>query len=246
MIKNLMNNNIFKLSLIVGAVFVLAYLSIVMQEEKIDKACLLISQNENELAKKEIEGIVSIDRYGTLNETVLMSACKSGNAEMISYLIENDADPNITVPGGLYPLELLCNFGYKAGVDSMLLLIQNGASQSNYNQRPPVFHLAYQLENIDAKYKDSVSQMIFELLQLEAPLRNEETTILHLAAKNNAVWLFDKLVHTTQGIGLLAVEDINGNTPWKLSVKHGAIDIQHIIRGLEMELQTESETPELN
>ena len=46
---------------------------------------------------------------GSIEETPLYTACRVGNKEMIFYLLENGADPDLTTDGCSYPLETYIN-----------------------------------------------------------------------------------------------------------------------------------------
>jgi ankyrin repeat protein len=231
----------FKIALIVAVFFSIIYLVIVYQEETVDSVCHAIEKKDSDLAKEKLDDVWFINLGGEKNKTVLMAACEFGDSTMIHYALANGADPNATINGRLYPLELYCGYGYGAGIDELELLLSYGALQSQYTIKPAVFHLASNFSYMDKKEKEMATEMTILLLKRGAPLVFEDTSLLHIAAKNDMDDLFYTIVHTTSGLQLLVMEDNNGLTPWEIAVKYGAVGVQKVIRDLELEYAEEQE-----
>ena len=219
-------------------------LSVTYQEELVESACAAIESHDQDMAKEYIDMVWFIDIVGHNKKTMLMSACESGNAEMIQYLIIRGADTNKTAIGRLTPLELFCRSGYEAGNDILLALLDCGAKQSVYTEKPAVFYLAEKFYWMNDAQKAIATEETITLLKHGAPMECDETTLLHEAAKSNMSDLFYILVHDAQGLRLLNAKDANGDTPWNVAVNNGAVAVQQVIRNLEREYEEEQKKKE--
>ena len=205
------------------------------QKDHLESAYAAIQSGDNNLAKLHIGKLKDLNKPSKNKATLLMVACEYGNKEIIKNLLDLGADVNYTVGDELTPLEIFCSKGYEAGVEALSLLLDAGAKQSQYKEMPPILHLASKFDSMTEEQLAVATEAVVVLLKKGAPLQYEHTTILHLAAQNNMAEFFDMLVHTKQGLPLLAVKDANGMTPWNVAVRYSAIDVQKVIRALEEE-----------
>lgn len=205
------------------------------QKDHLESAYAAIQSGDNDLAKLHISKLRDLNKPSKNKATLLMAACEYGNNEIINNLLKLGADVNFTVEGELTPLELFCSRGYESGSATLSMLLNAGAKQSQYKEMPPILHLANKFESMTEEQLTVATEEVVLLLKNGAPLQYEKTTILHLAAQNNMAEFFDMLVHTKQGLPLLAVKDADGLTPWNVAVRYSAIDVQKVIRALEEE-----------
>ena len=232
---------------IITAIYCMMIITFIsLQEKHIDKACQLIKEHDNKNAKIEIDKIFFIDELGQNKETVLMSACESGNTQIIQYLLNKGASPNKTIDGNLSPLEIYCKFGYKGGLKPLQELLDHGAQQSLFSSKPAIFHLGENFKEMDEEEKKFATEMSIYLLTNGAPLTYKKETVLHLAAKGNMSELFDQIVHTREGLQLLNSENNDKLTPWQTAVNSGSIGVQRVIRNLETEYSEIKETENEN
>jgi hypothetical protein len=231
----------FFISAFIAMIAAALLLCIITQQETVDKACVAIENYDQDTLVNCVDKIWNIDAYGTRNETMFMVACESGNEEAIEYLLNQGADPNKTVPGQLTPLELFCNNGYEAGEYALSLLLKSGVKQSAYSVQPAIFYLADNYYWMTPEQKVLATEQSILLLQHGAPLGYEDTSLLHLAAKSNMYDLFYTIVHTNEGLYMMTMKDVNGQTPWDVAVSSGSIDVQKIIRNLENEYDSDVE-----
>lgn len=234
-----MEDNKFGIATIAAAIvlFVCSLLlfNIIVQEEHVDKACLAIENGNSALAISEIEQIRNIDCVGSNKQTVLMAACKTGNKELIQYIVNRGADVNKSPRGHLTPLELFCAYGYEAGEDALWILLDAGVKQSSYTAQPAIFHLAENFYWMDNNQKKIATEEAILLLQKGAPLRHKDNSLLHVAARSDMDDLFYTMVHSTEGLQLMSMRNSDGLTPWDVAVKNGATKVQKVIRDLEDE-----------
>lgn len=213
------------------------------QTEKIDTLCSAIEREENDKAKEIVSEIYDLDLVGSDNVTPLMKACMVGNGEMIEYLLECGANINYAPPNQLTPLEHFCSAGYMAGHEVVKTMFKYFVKQSNYTVKPAIFHLADNYYWMTDEEKAVATEITIILLQKGAPLGYNDTTLLHIAAKSDMDDLFYTVVHSTQGLSMLNMPDGNGDTPWEVALKNGAVRVQKVIRDLESELSGRPQDP---
>jgi ankyrin repeat protein len=231
----------FYIATIIAMICCILILGICHQEEHIDYACDAIENFDQEAMVLHVDQVLNVDGIGTRNETMLMVACKVGNADAIEYLISRGADPNYTVRGALTPLELFCRSGYEGGEEALLLLLNSGLKQSNYSERPAIFVLAENFYWMNKDQKKVATEEAIIMLKAGAPMGYADTSLLHLAAKSDMYDLFYTISHTTQGLSMMTMEDGDGNTPWEVAIKYGATNVQKMIREMEREWQEEED-----
>ena len=230
-------DKVFLTLLIIAAICAIFLLVDIHYEELCDDVCENIESFDNEYAKKLIGKHININDHGDEYDTMLMSACKSGNSEMIIYLIENGANPNLTVFGKMTPLELFCFSGYEAGEEALIALLDAGAKQSTYSIKPAVFILADNYRSMNLNQKMLATNETVLMLKYGAPLGYGKNNLLHLAAEGNMFSLFNTIAHSKDGIAMINDKNSDGLTPWEVAVKHGSIDVQRVIRNLEVEYE---------
>ena len=233
----------FFISAFIALLFAVILLFIVTQTETTDRLCEAIESGNNEIAMQLSTELVNIDWIGSDNFTPLGKACAVGNKEMIVFLINSNADVNYAPDNQLTPLELFCHSGYMAGEDALNKMLKAWVKQSNYTNKPAIFYLAEQYQDMTNEEKAVATEITILLLKKGAPLGYENTTLLHMAAKGDMDDLFYTVSHSTQGLNLLTKEDQDGNTPWEVAVKCGSTKVQKVIRDLESELSGKPSDP---
>jgi ankyrin repeat protein len=229
----------FYIATFIAMICAIILLFVSYQTSIIDDACAAIRSGDVEQAKIHAEKALDINAIGSDDSTMLMTACQSGNYDMIRYLLSKGADVNHSPKGSLTPIELFCIYGYESGEASLQLLLDANVKQHNYTIKPAVFYLAENFYWMTDEQKKIATEEAILMLQYGAPLSHENTSILHLAAKSDMEDLFYTVVHTTEGLSLLRIKDYDGNTPWDVAVKSGAIKVQRVIRNLENEYREE-------
>ena len=232
---------LFYIALVFVILLSASLLIIISQEELIDEACAEIENNNNSAAIEYIDNIFIINMCGLSGENVLMTACRTGNLEMFKYVVQKGANVNYNFNGKHTPLELFCNSGYEAGPEMLKAMLSAGCHQSKFSVKPAIFYLADNYYWMNDKQKEIATEETLLLLQYGAPLGYGDTSILHLAAKGDMDDLFYTVIHTRLGLSMINMKDGDGNTPWQVAVKNGAVGVQRVIRDLEREAQQAAE-----
>ena len=121
------------------------------EQEKLNK---LIANLDNDEAKRLVDKGYSLNNTFTSDiilslisqneyngNTPLCTACRCENTEMIRYLLENGANPNITRFRQCYPLELFLSHSYDSDESLLELFIEKGVNVNKYEIRPPMVEL---------------------------------------------------------------------------------------------------------
>lgn len=199
-------------------------------EENVDLACELIYEGKEEEAKAQIDLIKNINVLGSKKETVLMAACKTGNVNIIEYVLEKKADPTKHPDGGLTPLEIYCEYGYEGGGKGVALLCKSGANPKEYSIQEPLFLMANHFQWMTNEQKDKATEVAVELIKNGASLYNDDTTILHLTAQADMYVLFYNIVRSNEGTWLMDARDSSNKTPYEVASKHGAVNVQRAFK----------------
>ena len=227
----------FYIALVIMLICSIALFFIADHEDKVAMANQAITSGDNESAKQQIDDLWYIDGIDTNHYTVLMTACASGNVEIIEYIVGLGADVNYAPAGMPTPLELYCQSGYSGGHKILNVLFDAGLKQSKYTFKPALFVLADNFFWLQDDQKPIVTEVAIRLLQKGAPMGYENTTLLHEAAKADMDDLFYTIVHTNEGLYMLNTKNQDGDTPWNVAVKNGATGVQKVIRALEKEYE---------
>ena len=183
------------------------------------------------ICSKMTEGMV-------LNPLPLYMACYSGNTEMIHYLLDNGADPNITNYGYSYPLEeyLRTNYHLDASVVSHMIEVGVDVTKGRYDT--PLFALIERYNRI--KSEDSKKCLQEEALYLidaganwqadKVDVKNEGYTILHLVAPSDDTDFMKILLTYEQAKECLDVRDKKwGNTPIDLAREYNKTEMEQLL-----------------
>lgn len=222
-------------ALILAIICSITLLVICWQEDILESACNAIKAGNSEEAIAQLEQVWDLEMLNKDKETALMTACRTGDDDVIYYLIEKRVNLNYAPPGKMTPLELFCRYGYKNGYEPVISLLKSGAKQSKFTLKPALYHLGEQFYWMDKKEKPIATELSIILLQHGAPMGYGDTSILHLAAEGNMDELFYTVVHTTQGLQMMTMQNGDGKTPWQVAVEKGAVGVQRVIRDLEKE-----------
>lgn len=201
----------------------------------VDKICTLIEDRKTDQAIRAINGIWSIDGERTYGGTMLQTACRMGNVEVIRHLLEKGANPH-REKGWMTPLECYCanNFGGD-DMEAVKLLVEYGADPAVFASSPSTFLLAWQFSWRAYDRKKVVSQEILFLLEHGAPMVFEGRSLLHVAARTDEEELFEVLLDTEEGRKCLSMKDKDGYTPWDIAVQNGSTEVQALILTAEQE-----------
>ena len=203
-----------------------------------------IKEGDNETVLSLIDKLANVDTEGKGHETILSVACEYGNRQVIHLALDRGADPNKQYGYLLTPIELFCAYGYDAGPEPLQALISAGADVNKYINKPAIIVLAEKSYWMDDTQKATASQEINLLFKSGAALTYGRETVLHYAAKSNMSNLVYSLIRTEQGIALINMLDTDGNTPYQVSVKYGAVAVQRVIRSYEEEIRKMMEDAE--
>ena len=186
-----------------------------------------------------MENLYNIDAEGPDHETVLSAACEKGDKQAIAKAISLGANPNKKYGYLLTPLELFCSYGYDGGPDALKELLSAGVDLKTYTNKPAIMILAEKTYDMNEEQKSKAVSEINLLVRSGAKLSYEKETVLHYAARSNLSNLVYTLIRTPEGISLINSVDADGNTPYQVSVKYGAVAVQRVIREFEKEAKKE-------
>lgn len=210
---------------------------------KTDKLCDAIEEGDNEKAKELADKMWSLNshtffaRFASMFEgeakTPLYSACKTGNSEMITYLLEHGASPNYAPYGMPYPLEIMCDMGLNAGIDSMRELLDNGADPAKYNYKPPVYYIVWFLDYGD-NYDSYINRinMIMLLLERGSPWTCDDPhlSLIHSAAYQRDGALMNALLEKEESAKYINMKNEDGKTPLDIAIEYNKPEIAMILR----------------
>lgn len=216
----------------------------IYQHSLVNQAVDAIAAGESDTALELIQKVDEIDMYSNQDKTILMAACRYGDSKAIMAALNKGADPNEHLKGTLTPLELYCEFGYNAGEEALLSLLQAGADTKKYEKKPPLYLLTDQFQWMDKDAKKELTDEIILLLQAGSPLKYQGSTILHHLSQHNFDIVVDLLIRTQEGYQMLSETNSDGYTPYDLSVKSGAVQVQRVIRVLQAEIMEATNTPQ--
>ena len=205
----------------------------VSQKGYVDKTVEALEAGDTTAALEMMAFVEDINMSGSDHKTILMAACKYGNAEVIIAALNQNADPNAHLSGTLTPLEYFCSTGYTAGEGALFALLKAGANPKVYTTRPALYTLTEQFKWMEKETKESLSEEVTLLLQAGSPLTYNGTTILHYLAQHNFSELVTEILKTPEGVEMAITKDPDGYYPYNLAVKSGAVQAQRAIREWE-------------
>ena len=102
---------------------------------------------------------------GSMEETPLYTACRVGNKEMIFYLLENGADPDLTTAGCSYPLETYIK-GYGGEDDGVIeAFVEAGADVNLGRLATPFCAVMNRFHGADKEVQDIYEKQAIYMLE---------------------------------------------------------------------------------
>lgn len=235
---------------------------------RIEKICDFIEQGDKENAMDQAEKIDDYDQYVTDKHmiglisvltqgavdarTPLLVACKTGNIEMMKYLLENGADPNFGEKAETYPLVSYCEYSAGKGEDGVELLLSYGADPNLTRSAYPVDYLIRKIyvlkcdedgvfidcvdDENQAEY-DMLKQQVVELIDAESVVLQESSkkegryysNNLADLVRLNEVDMIRALLKDEKLIECINVQDEKGYTPLMIAAENGQMEICQLL-----------------
>ncbi|MCW8983623.1 MAG: ankyrin repeat domain-containing protein [Gammaproteobacteria bacterium] len=137
-----MGNNHFSISRVISFIIILLGITLLQgcgaSMSQLTKAA---SSNDMVAMKKALKSDGKVNKLDDFGQNALHVAVKSQNIEMISFLLQQNADPNITTKYGEYPVVMASKTGNKKAV-KLLLDAGADASQLQNNRHSPLYEAA--------------------------------------------------------------------------------------------------------
>jgi len=130
-------------------------------------------RNDKSYLQKAITNGVDINSHNSNGATILMAAAIKGHSELVTYLLDRDANPNILNNQGIGPLYAACMFGYTDIASNLLKKGANPNVRINTPNATPLFAavLNYRKEIVklllkngaELNIKNSKGQIVIEV-----------------------------------------------------------------------------------
>ena len=200
----------------------------------------LIRDGNNELAKqlvkegypinktKESNRLVSLLTQNERNEnTPLYTACECNNREMIKYLLDNNANPNLRTYGREYPFEMFLMHCYE-DEELFALFLAKGADIEKYMIKPPVAALMGHYHTADERHREIMQRELRELIKCGIKWRNDDMesqyggySLLHYVASTDRLDFMQELLYYNESRSCINTKTNTGYTPYALAKKNG-------------------------
>ena len=217
-----------------------------------DKLNTYIVNGQNEEAIALIEKGIDLNKKNDLADRIcskmtdgmvafplpLYMACHAGNTEMIHYLLDQGADPNITNYGYSYPLEEYLRNNYNLDASVVSHMIEAGVDVTQGRYDTPMFALIERYNRIKSEeskkcLQDEVIYLIDAGANWEAgkvDIKNEGYTILHWVAPSEDTDFMIKLLTYEQSKDCINVRDKKwGNTPLDLAREYNKTEMEQLL-----------------
>lgn len=216
---------------------------------KCSKLNQLIKDGNNEEAKKIIDSGYNVNKKYvsdifisiiTQNECVectpLCTACECKNYEMIAYLLENNADPNMARYGTQYPFEIFLSHSYE-NEEIFNLFLEKGVDLEKHMIIPPEAALMSHYFLADPEYRDIMERELLVLISEGVEWSNENEhrqyggySLLHYVASTDRVQFMEVLLSYPEAKEYINSKCDAGFTPYMFAEMNEQLDMCELLK----------------
>jgi len=139
--------------------------------------------------------------------TPLWVACQNGQIEVVKFLLQNGADPNISNNFGCTPLIIACFEGH---FEICSLLLENSDINAQLTDGNTALHLAVEKNNLE------MVNFILGVKNILVDKQNGRCAPIHLACLKNKIEIVGMLIRAGADVNVL--QETYGNTPLQIAI----------------------------
>lgn len=189
-----------------------------------------INQAQNSVA-------ASILSQNEINEgSLLYTACKAKNYEMVKYLLMNGADPNYAGYIQEYPFEIFLSNSY-VDEDAFNLFIEKGADLEKHMVKPPIIALMSHYPRVNVDKQEIIEREVKTLISHGVSWRNETLdeqyggySILHFVAATNRTDFMCELLSYDEAAQYIDSRTNTGETPYDIAKQNGQSEMCAVLK----------------
>lgn len=172
--------------------------------------------------------------------SLLYTACKAKNHEMVKYLLINGADPNYAGYNQEYPFEIFLGNSY-TDEDAFNLFIEKGADFEKHMVKPPIIALMSHYPRVNIDKQEIIEREVKILISHGINWRNETLdeqyggySILHFVAATDRTDFMCELLSYDEAAQYINSRSNTGETPYDIAKQNGQPEMCAVLNGCEL------------